>query len=331
MELNRKGVLFIFLSITVVSLLAMIYSGYISTKLDSHMETEILKIRNSQEFLESAKLFSEEGLRVSSYSAMKTMIDDIHETDSYYADMEELNKTFIELVYNGTINSVPKISMENKTLPDIMEEYLNITRQYYNKSIYLNISNISLDQKFPFSFTVLYELDIYFKNQDVMWNTSQQKDIEVDIFGLKDPLYFKTNHNRTFRLSPYLVEELNNPIFELLINKTWYMVTPVQTVNITGFREFGSMSFFGRMTDNPDIKSSTTLNLISIVNPNNITDLGGTPPTNYSYIDFMWGYEFPASHCSVLVQLENRTFDVKIDNLHAKSLFNLTDTEIAGC
>lgn len=332
MELNKKGILFTFLSIVISALLATIFSTHQITPLDSNIELERIRVESANQYLTNLFSYSEISLRMSSYIGLQEMIDYIEET-TFYADGAAINKTFAEIVMNGTINGVPRPNMDNVTIVALMDRIRNVSFEELGINMTFNITRIWIDQQSPFAIRAYMSATIFVKKENVQWNITNTTIAKVTIEGLRDPLYLSIGYDSLFKETTTLPQKFNITSFEEFVNGSKYIVSPQSLINISGVGAFRPMSFFGRLANDPLLKPDSTLTLLSIVSPQRLEDEGGIPiasqPGNYSYIDFMYGTGFNSINCqTVLKKVVNTTNQPIVDRHHLALIFNLTNAQI---
>jgi len=329
MELNRKAILFTFLSVMIAALLSAMYSTYQITPLDENIELEKIKVTATNKYLINVISYADNSLKIASYIALQEMIEYIHE-DDFFSDEEEVNKTFKELVMNGTINDVERENMKNLTINVLMDRIKNVSRDKLNINLSFNISDVWINQRMPFTLSAYMNFSLIVNNQDLFWNITNATSTRVVIEGLKDPLYFNIGYNSTFKKTEILPRRFNSTTFEMFVNNSEYIASP-HIINISGVGYFKPMSFFGRLTNDPDVKNTSTITILSIVSPEKLVAKGIplTDHTNESYVDFMFDIEFYYISCdSILKRVVNNTNQAFVDKHHLQLDFNLTGPQV---
>lgn len=323
MELKKKAILFTFLSVIIAGLIATMFSTHQITPLDENMDVEKAKVTSTNNLLLNIISYSKTALRLSGYVALQEIIDNIHEEKSYYTE-PEITTVFNETVVKGTINGVVRDNMDGLTIIDMMEQVKELVVNETNTFFLYNVTEVLIYQSKPFSVTAAMNISLYIEKQGMSWNTTEEIVSEITIIGLKDPLYFGIGYNNTFKETETLIETFNRTTFEIFVNDSEYINSP-NTIKIIDIGTFRPMSFFGRLTNNSNVKNETTLTLLSLVNPAKLTNIS----THTSYIDYMFNREFNQSEClKYLRQISNISNQPLIDLEHLKLIFNMTDTQI---
>ncbi|MBC8501177.1 MAG: hypothetical protein H8D38_05455 [DPANN group archaeon] len=329
MELNRKAILFTFLSVMIAALLSAMYSTYQITPLDENIELEKIKVTATNKYLINVISYADNSLKIASYIALQEMIEYIHE-DDFFSDEEEVNKTFKELVMNGTINDVERENMKNLTINVLMDRIKNVSQDKLNINMSFNISDVWIDQRLPFTLSAYMNFSLIVNNQDLFWNITNATSTRVVIEGLKDPIYFNIGYNSTFKETKILPRKFNSTTFEMFVNNSEYIASP-HKINISGVGYFKPLSFFGRLTNDPSVKNISTLTILSIVSPEKLVAKGIplSEHNNESYVDFMFDIEFYYISCdSILKRVVNNTNQAFVDKHHLQLDFNLTGPQV---
>ncbi|MBU0471376.1 MAG: hypothetical protein KKF89_06115 [Nanoarchaeota archaeon] len=329
MELGKRAIMFTFMAILIAGLLSSVYSTHQITPLDYKVELEKMRINTLNRLVDNINSYAEISLRASGYRALEEMINYIDEEEKFY-DYDELNTTFNESATTGKINNIKRLALENLTINELMFQIKNITNNEFNISMEYYVSDVWIDQKHPFSITAYMNISIEVRDKNVVWNITEIKETEISIEGLKDPLYFfmettdyKVEYNSTFKKTPILARKFNLTTYEEFVNNSEYIVSS-QKITIVDVGIFEPYSFFGRLTNDNQVKNNKTLTIISIVNPKMISS--GIPPKNESYADFMIGTEFTKNACNSQLKIVDGPVNSPImDTFNLILVFNITE------
>lgn len=325
MELKRikkKAILFTFLSVVIAGLIATIFSTHQITPLDENVDVEKAKVTSTNNLLLNIISYSKTALRLSGYAALQEIIDNIHEQNSSYTE-PEITTVFNETVVKGTINGAVRDNMDGLTIIDMMEQVKELVVKETNTFFIYNVTEVLIYQTKPFSVTAAMNISFYLEKQGISWNITEEIISEITIIGLKDPLYFGIGYNNTFKETDTLIETFNRTTFEIFVNDSEYIKSP-SIIKIIDIGTFRPMSFFGRLTNDANVKNETILTLLSVVDPAKLTNIS----TNTSYVDYMFLKEFNQSEClKYLRQVSNISNQPLIDSEHLLLVFNMTDTQ----
>ena len=116
--MNKKAIVFTFISIMIAGLLSLMFSTNQITPLDSDIRLEETKVLSANNYLQNLNLYLENALEVSGYAAFQGMIENIWITDTYYANEADIYNSFEECILNGTLESGLEVCpfMENQTI-----------------------------------------------------------------------------------------------------------------------------------------------------------------------------------------------------------------------
>lgn len=315
--MNKKAILFTFMSIMIAALLSTLYSTHEITPLDYDVRAAEMKADYVNNQMRSLISYTKASLKSSGYWTLNEMINNIYSSGNYYIDVQDVSNTFENGILNATIRGNKKTALENRTLDYLMGKIKNLTNNNLPVNTNYKLHNISLDQTKPFAVTTEAKLSLEIVHQDIIINDTYTIIVDIPITNLRDPLYKDIDHESRFEQT-LTKGEFNASEFEKFVMDNEYKVPLPRSDYIGGLRPY---SFFGRLTNNPNVRSNSNLVLISIVNPD---DIPGPLPTNSSYVDYLFNYEISGFQCSDIlrrvigdasgarVDIEHLTLDFKV-------------------
>ncbi|MBC8495098.1 hypothetical protein H8D36_03020 [archaeon] len=331
---NKKAILFTFISVVIAGLLLTMYSTHQITPIDQNVGLEKAKTTIANEHLMTTFAYAESSMKISSYMAFQSMIKHIHDEGHFFNDEVDINESFQDCMLDGSfgvrsVHSGDCDYMENFTIYVLMDNLQNKLASEFAVNMSYSINDVWVDQANPFSVISYLNMSLSLRFQNIQWNITNVSVSKISILGLQDPIYFNIGYNSTFKKAFTLRESYTNDTFQQFVENGEYLVTSVRNMTISGVGTFRPLSFFGRLTNEPDIKNHPSLTLLSIINPQKLVDEGLPRPGNESYVDFMYGTQFNEINCIAVlrkvVDTQNRPI---VDKYHLSVDFNQTGGQV---
>ena len=320
LSMNRKGIFFTFIAITLIAVLLLVFTPQADISLQKNtqaIDTRISVVDNYITDLENR--YFETILRASAYKAILSMVYYMNSTGSYITNFDA---SFSEIMVTGKINGIPidsitgKKIMENNTLADWSNKIIGIAKDTLNVNTTITIINVSGFQTKPWNIDSSLLVNYSVQSNVADWKRSALITATISIEGLNDPYYLvNTNKAHTNQIKKSSVEfnEWNiAKAREHLRNGTY-----------VHWENSDAPSFLMRLTNN--MSASSCCGIESFVNPNKITP----SDQRESYADyFFWQHKF-ANNCTQLYNItglwdEFRYF--KLDFEHV-TRYNITSQD----
>ncbi len=186
--MNKQGMFFTILSISLISLFLLSYSFYTVFQDRNSINKRIETMNN---YIFSLEEDLQRKLYISGFRIIFLFQERIIESGSY---LNDINSSFEEAFFNGTIEG--SVSEEEATLI-AGTTYPEILSDINNKSIKLNIdvnfsyTNVTIIQEDPWEIKVTLETYLFIRDQGdlVTWNRTYVTTAYVPIENFEDPLY----------------------------------------------------------------------------------------------------------------------------------------------
>lgn len=319
-KINKKGIFFTFIAITVMAVFVIVFTpqASISLQKDSQaIKTRVSTIDNYVTDLEEN--YFETVLRASTFKTILSLILYMNSTGSYLSNFDS---AFSEVMTTGKINGQPidsitgKKIMENNTLTDWNSKIAQAAKDTLNVNTTIIINNVSALQTKPWSIDSRLSVNFTVSSNVAEWRKGSTITASIGIEGFHDPYYLvNTNKAYTNQIKKSSVE-FNKwdiaKVREHLRNGT-YMY----------WQSSDAPSFLMRFTNT--ISPSDCCGIESFVNPNKIT------PSDQidSYMDYyLWTNKF-ASNCTQLYNITGLWDEFKyfkLDFAHLVS-YNITSQD----
>jgi len=192
LTLGKKGVFFTFVACVFLSLL--IFSTSIGDNYEMREETFVMETRIStmQMFVEDVEGDIERAAYISGFRSLVAIVDNIISTGEYISDV---NSSFRELFFNGTIDGSNSSLLENNTF------------NYWMDKIKQEADKINLDVNFTTN-----SFDVY---QDDPWNVKVNLEIEIQVTDEEDI----SSWRRDKEVISYIeIEDFEDPFYTLGTN-----------------------------------------------------------------------------------------------------------------
>jgi len=318
--LNRKGIFFTFIAITVMAVFIIVFTPQagISLQKDTQaIKTRITTIDNYVNDLENN--YFETVLRATAFKTMLSLTFYINSTGNYLANFDS---AFSEVATTGRINGIPidtitgKKIMENSTLTDWNNRITATAKDTLNVNTTIIINNVSAFQTQPWGIDSMLSVNFTVLSNVAEWKKSATITTTVGIEGFHDPYYIvNTNKAYTNQIKRSTVEfdKWNiAKVREHLRNGT-YMY----------WQNSDAPSFLMRFTNT--VSPSDCCGVESFVNPNKIAPSDRIE----SYVDYLlWTHKF-ANNCTQLYNITGLWDEFKYFKLDLEHLirYNITSQD----
>ena len=301
MKLNKKGIFFTFIAITIMTVIIIVFAPQDDASLQKDMQATITRISSVDNYVNDLQSsYFEVVLRATTYKSILSLIYYINTTQ---ADLPSFDSAFQEVMINGTINNVQidtitgKKIMNNSSLTNWSKMISAAAKDSLNVNTTILINNVSATQTTPWSISSRLNMNLSVKSNVAEWNKNSIITATIDVEGFYDPYYLlKTSGSYTNQIKRSGVEfnQWNiSKVREHLRNGTY-----------VHWQNSEAPSFLMRFTGT--IKNSSCCGIESMANPNKIS------PSDQirGYVDYMlWNPEA---------------------NLPCNEIFNITNPSTGG-
>ncbi|MGV8086043.1 MAG: hypothetical protein ACP5N1_00275 [Candidatus Woesearchaeota archaeon] len=227
-KMYRKGFTYIIVTTLMVAILLSIFFASNRYKYQDQEALQQMRIRAMNDFV---KNFNEDIHRATYISAFRTLLalEDYVTYRGIY--LTNINESFRETFYNGTINGTVSVIMANSTFKDYVTKVSAISEST-GMILNVNVTEITLSQTTPWAIDVHMFLNITLQDtkRTASWNISKEYVTVVPITNLRDPLYSKNTLNKvpnTIRMSPspFLIDDTDVSNFDKHINGSYYIAS----------------------------------------------------------------------------------------------------------
>ena len=215
---NKKAMIFTLLAIAIISLFLASYGVY---SISNDRKSINKRIETMNNFVFSIEENLPRQLFITSFRIIFLFEKRIVETGSYITN---LNATFKETFYNGTIYQESQELMEGVTFPGIVES-INEKAKEINVNVSFTNSNITVTQVDPWNVKVILEAQMLVKDISdlAQWNKTIKISAYIPITTFEDPLYLINTNGM-------VINKINRTIYESF-------VTGSDVSNLTGHYE----------------------------------------------------------------------------------------------
>jgi len=203
MAVNKKGFTYIVVASLVVVVALLIFTTNERYTLQDKQAIHAAKVRSLNDFVAS---FNQDIVRASYISSFRALValEDYVATNGVY--LTDMNESFREVFYYGTIDGDPHPLMNDSSLSDYINR-TNILAHSVGLSVEANVSRIALTHINPWTIQVEIEVDANITDRDNLayWSFNKTYYADVPIYNLRDPLYSVNTNNKV----PNTIRQLN--------------------------------------------------------------------------------------------------------------------------
>jgi len=210
---NKKGVIFTILAITMLSLFAISFSLYSFIEKDSTN----YRIKTMNNFVFSIEQDLPRQLYISGYRGIFLMQKRIIEKGEY---INNVNQSFNELFFNGTLNGIDEDLMNGAKFIDIQNS-LNEKASKMNAEISFYNPSIKITQENPWNVKIILNTGLLIKDksEDILWNKTKEITSLVSIENFEDPLYIVNTNGMISNKFNKTIYNLPDNLYEHLENR----------------------------------------------------------------------------------------------------------------
>ena len=191
-QLNKKGIFFTFISVTLMAALIIIFTPSAAVNIGADapvVKTRVTTVNNFVYALENS--YFESILKVSSHKAIQTLIVYVN-ANGFLADLSEVKSKFSEVVINGTINKIPQPEMIiGNTIKNWTGRIANVSKNTLNINSEFTVNEVNISQSRPWLVDLRMNISFLVSSETASWNISGFiVNAELSIEGFNDPYYF---------------------------------------------------------------------------------------------------------------------------------------------
>ncbi len=221
--MNKKGMFFTILSIAIIGLFVLTYNLY-STSQQNQRQAIKKRISTINNFIFSLEKDLSRKLYIASFRAIFLMEKQIVDTGDY---IDNVNATFNELVFNGTIDDEEKILMNQATIPEI-QSFIREKAEKINVNFSFSSSELILTQTDPWNIKVILNTNITVRDNAGLayWNKTEIIVTYVSIDNFEDPIYTVGTNGliiNQINQTPYNVSEINYANLSSHVENSFYI------------------------------------------------------------------------------------------------------------
>ena len=294
--MNKKAMIFTLLAIALLSLFLASY-GYYSISNDRNYINKRIETMNNYVFSIEENLPRQ--LFISGFRMIFLFEKKITESGNYITN---LNSSFEELFYNGTINQVSQELMVGVTFPGIVES-INEKAREINVNVSLTDPNITITHEDPWNvkFTLEARFLVKDKSDLAQWNKTIKISAYIPVTRFEDPLYLVSTNGM-------VINKINKTIYSNFVQGS-------DVTNLTGHYEnsyYINTTLAPSFLDRLEGKNSANPNGIeSLVYLQKLSDQGITIKSK-SVVDYIYF----SSNDPTSSQIQGMPSSFRIDDSH---------------
>ena len=201
--IHRRGFTYLLVTSFFVVVLLGVFFTTSAYKYQDQESMQQIRIRAMNDFVRNLNTDVHRAAYISAFRAMLALEDHVSTTGQYLTD---INSSFRETFFYGTINGTSSLIMQNSTFND----YLYKVRQLASSTgitLDMNVTSIRMMQEDPWDIDVyiLMNITAVDNKNTASWNINKEYLTSIPIDNLRDPIYSKNTFNRV----PNVVHKLN--------------------------------------------------------------------------------------------------------------------------
>lgn len=299
MVLNKKGVFFTLIAITILTLFAATYTTYTLFQDRSPTNNRITTLNN---FVTSVEQDLPRQTYVSGYRAILLFNKHIVETGTYITDPEA---SLSELFFNATLAGETKDLMTDATFSNL-ETFLSDNAKKINANISLQNPTISISQSDPWNLkiTLTTTLMVNDKGGLASWNKTSTTEALVPIKNFNDPIYAANTAGK-------VLNKINQTPYQTFVTGSDYSNLIDHFQNSLYIPSTSAPSFLMRLQGN---LSASPQGIESLVNPQSLANVGISAKYK-SVVDYIYfSSSNPAKH-DITAEVPNLILDNEDNHL----------------
>lgn len=272
MALNKRGIIFTILTISILSLFAISYGAY---NLIQDRDPINKRINTLNNFVASVEQDLPRQLFISGYRAIFLFNKEIIESGVYIVN---INTSLSEIFFNGTILGAHQDLMEDATFQAIQNS-LTKNANKINANVKLLNPEIALTQEDPWHIKIILNTTLIIEDKGdlVSWNKSILIKSYIPIKNFEDPLY-------SISTQGYVINKINQTPYSIFVTGSNYENLTSHFQNSYYKASTSAPSFLDRLQGNLNANPN---GIESLVNPQKLTD-NGIDVKYKSVIDYIY-------------------------------------------
>jgi hypothetical protein len=294
MELNKKAIMFTFLSVMIAALFSTMFTATKQSPVDEKVNFANTQIRVLNEHVENFESYVLRSLEISGYTALQGMIQYIEDTSTFYSDTGDINNSYKNCVQTGFIDGTSTdcpfmTDIDDKTVPSLLDLVAALFLDELNIDLTYSVLDIGIEQIGSFELKTWINITYNADHSYAKWSQPNERlETTISIVGLEDPIYnsygpAKGIASNTFKKTT--ITKWNNSATLDFLNAQDYRTFP-GVINIDdgagGSTDYLAMSFMERLTDTTMDKFAA-YRIESFIRPQDVS-----PDDNTSYVDFVF-------------------------------------------
>ncbi|MEK6836110.1 MAG: hypothetical protein AABX94_00420 [Nanoarchaeota archaeon] len=277
---NKKGVFFLAITMVIITLLMTSYT--LHTKIQERKVIQ-KRVETMNSFVNSIQQDIERKIFIAAFRSIFTLENKIIETGSYIGNV---NSSFQEMFFNGTLNAQNEPIMIGATFNDIANDLQSVGDKI---NINVNITNpkLNIDQTDPWNLHITLNINFSVTDESNLssWNSPLTVTATIPLYYFDDPLYtLNTRGIIAVKINQTIYNPLNNSILLDHSTKQYYKSSSE------------APSFIDRLEGNIAVNSANGIE--SLVNIQNLQSKGLNTEQK-SIIDHIYFSSSNPSFCHV--------------------------------
>ncbi len=294
---SKKGVFFTFIALFIIILIVAVISTNEKYRYREKSESIYTRVRTMNTFIDDFEKDLDREMYIGGYRALLSMNSYIRQIEDYVSDFDTI---FSEILINGSANGTQiDFMFQNETgyqkgadLKSWLQR-INEKASQMNIEVTVDITNISMIQRSPWSVVLIFNLTAYIIDMKGLatWKIDRVYEKEFSILGFEDPMYIvetKDKVTNIINITPDtdFIDDatMQTDVLEAHIANSYY----INNNNAPSYL----MRFTGNMSPSPyGIESLVNLDYL---------DVQGIQPFRRSIVDYIYFSDIiTADYCNV--------------------------------
>jgi hypothetical protein len=315
---SRKGFTYLLVSSLIVVVLLATFFASSTYKYQDKESLEQVRIRAMNDFIKNLNEDIHRATYISAFRSMIALEGHVVTTGHFLTD---INSSFRETFFYGTINNTNSSIMENSSFSSYLSRVQELAAQT-GITLDVNVTKIQIMQSNPWEIDVLVFMDILASDnrRTAYWNMSKEYATHIPIANLRDPLYSRGILNPLPNVVKHLdttqfVNGTNVSILQTHIDGSYYVASTYAPSFI--------MRFEGNFDPDPNgIESIVSNSTVTSMDPNKI---------KIDYIYFGYDSTSYTKVCNVQNVASGSNFVIPINRVELYKISGLTYLNGTDC
>jgi len=196
MIISKKGIVFSMIAILMATLFIVLFSAYTHVPINEKMDAKRSGIERADNYFLNFKSFVQNSIHQSTYEILDYLV--VKSGDGVNINF---TRDFNSCIMDGKIESIAgpcSISGNNYTMENILNDISSRAAGMYKADSQVTVIDVNVWQETYYELTVNAIVNVKFSREDYwIWDKDFNITERVSLLGVKDPLMYRYDKNRT--------------------------------------------------------------------------------------------------------------------------------------